>query len=55
MRFFIIALLFIFTFNKALADETNFTCKPIYAAVQTNNGTFYEESLTNIFMTCLII
>ena len=48
MRFFIITLLFIFTFNKALADETNFTCKPIYAAVQTDNGTFYEESLENM-------
>ena len=48
MRFLIIVLLFIFTINKALADETNFTCKPIYAAVQTDNGTFYEESLENM-------
>ena len=41
MRFLIIALLFIFTINKVLADETNLTCKPIYF-VQTDNGTFYE-------------
>ena len=48
MRFLIITLLFIFTINKVLADETNFTCKPIYAAVQADNGTFYEESLENM-------
>ena len=35
-------------FDEALADETNFTCKPIYAAVQADNGTFYEESLENM-------
>ena len=34
--------------TKFLADETNFTCKPIYAAVQTDNGTFYEKSLENM-------
>ena len=45
MRFLIINLLLIFIFNKALTEETNFSCKPIYAAVQTDVGTFYEETI----------
>ena len=45
MKYFIILFLSLFLFNITKANETIFTCKPVYAAVQTENGTTYEETL----------
>ena len=45
MKHFIILFLSLFLFTISKADEAIFTCKPVYAAVQTENGTFYEETL----------
>ncbi len=45
MKYFIILFLSLFLFNITKANETIFTCKPVYAAVQTETGTFYEETL----------
>ena len=45
MKYFIILFLSLFLFNITKANETIFTCKPVYAAVQTETGMFYEETL----------
>ena len=45
MKHFTILFLSLFLFTISKADEAIFTCKPVYAAVQTENGTFYEETL----------
>ena len=45
MKYFIILFLSLFFFTISKADETIFTCKPVYAAVQMENGAFYEETL----------
>ena len=45
MKHFIILFLSLFLFTISKANETIFTCKPVYAAVQTENGAFYEETL----------
>ena len=45
MIHYIILFLSLFLFTISKADEAIFTCKPVYAAVQTENGTFYEETL----------
>ena len=45
MKHFIILFLSLFLFTISKANETIFTCKPVYAAVQTENGTTYEETL----------
>ena len=45
MIHYIILLLSLFLFTISKANETIFTCKPVYAAVQTENGTTYEETL----------
>ena len=45
MIHYIILFLSLFLFTISKADEATFTCKPVYAAVQTENGTFYEETL----------
>ena len=45
MKHFTILFLSLFLFTISKANETIFTCKPVYAAVQTENGTTYEETL----------
>ena len=45
MIHYIILFLSLFLFTISKANETIFTCKPVYAAVQTENGTTYEETL----------
>ena len=45
MKYFVILFLSLFLFNLAKAEETIFTCKPVYAAVQTETGATYEETL----------
>ena len=45
MIHYIILFLSLFLFTISKADEATFTCKPVYAAVQTENGTTYEETL----------
>ena len=45
MKHFITLFLSLFLFTAAKANEKVFTCKPVYAAVQTETGTFYEETL----------
>ena len=48
MKHFIILFLSLFLFTISKANETIFTCKPVYAAVQTEKGTFYEETIEEI-------
>ena len=48
MKHFIILFLFLFLFTKANSKDLIFSCKPIYAAVQTENGTIYEENLDDM-------
>lgn len=48
MKYFLIVILSIFVFKNSFAKETVFTCEPIYAAVQTEKGTLYEETLKNM-------
>ena len=45
MKHFTMLFLSLFLFTISKANETIFTCKPVYAAVQTENGTTYEETL----------
>ena len=45
MKHFTMLFLSLFVFTISKANETIFTCKPVYAAVQTENGTTYEETL----------
>ena len=45
MKHFTMVFLSLFLFTISKANETIFTCKPVYAAVQTENGTTYEETL----------
>ena len=48
MKYFLFVILFIFVIKNSFANETVFTCEPIYAAVQTEKGTLYEETLKNM-------
>ncbi len=48
MKHFIIIFLSLLLFTISKSDETIFTCKPVYAAVQTENGTTYEETLEDM-------
>ena len=48
MIHYIILFLSLFLFTISKADEAIFTCKPVYAAVQTEKGTFYEETIEEI-------
>ena len=51
MKHFTMLFLSLFLFTISKANETIFTCKPVYAAVQTENGTTYEETLEEIAQT----
>ena len=48
MKHFTMLFLSLFLFTISKANETIFTCKPVYAAVQTEKGTFYEETIEEI-------
>ena len=48
MKHFITLFLSLFLFTAAKANEKVFTCKPVYAAVQMENGTTYQETIEEI-------
>ena len=48
MKYFEALILSLFLFTITNATETIFTCKPVYASVQTENGTTYEETLEDM-------
>ena len=48
MKRFIILFFISFYSPRAHSKDLIFSCKPIYAAVQTQNGTDYEENLDDM-------